>query len=164
MSLLDAFSQFKNGTRKSLLYNEEETLEKQAKHEEKNSKQADKDKKAKEDLKEPCHHCNGTGMEPGTEKSDKGALTCHTCLGRGWFKKRPVLNLKAKDEKQRKKRKVDSVGNKTKKRIIQLFLVEGLTIEEIGNKLSLEDWIIEQVISDLRNKLEDSLNKQNQED
>lgn len=157
MNLLAAFSEFKNGTRKSKMFKNEESDEKQKTSNEKNESNKDKAKKIKDSLKEKCEHCNGSGLLESTEDKNGKCLSCTQCLGRGYIKKRKKPNLKAK----KKKRDDNLIGKKAKKRIIKMFLDDGLTEEEISDKINIEEYLVKQVITDMKNKLEQRLNKNN---
>ena len=149
LNLLSAFISHKNGSKHSKRYKEEHKDEIVKESTEKNEKNIEKAKKIKDDLKIACPECDGTGEVEG--------YRCSFCLGRGYVKKRKKLNLKPK---KKDKREGNLIGKKKAKRIQTMFL-NGLTIEEISSKIKVEVFIVEQIIKDMKDKLEQSLNRNN---
>jgi hypothetical protein len=157
MSLLDSFIKFKTGQGKSKKLKQEKKDIKAKVSKDKQKKHQEADKKIKENNKEYCEFCNGTGIVEGTEDRNGKSLACTQCLGRGFIKKRKKLDLRPK---KKDKREGKLIGKKKAKRIQTLFFT-GLTIEEISSKVNIEEWIIKQVIQDMKDRLEQSLNKNN---
>ena len=150
MDLTKVFGDFKKGNRKSKLWQVEEKKRKQELREKKQKENLEKDKQQKDEHKRECDHCEGSGIEPDTD-----GYRCHKCYGRGYIKLRKPIS------KPKKRSQDKIVGKKLKKRIINFYLVDNMTPEEIGGKVNLETWIFENVIEDTKKTLEEALNRNN---
>lgn len=149
MDLRKLFGEHKAGNRKSKKLKDENRDKKSDLSESKNKKNIEKSKDIKDELKEPCECCQGTGETEG--------YRCSQCCGRGYIKKRRKLNLKSKKDT---KQESNLIGKKKAKKIQTMFF-NGLTIEEISAKLNIDEYLVKQIIQDLKDKLEQSLNRNN---
>ncbi len=158
MDLQRVFGEFKNGSRKSKLWKQEQKESKEQDSEKKRNANKKADEKNSRKIK--CETCNGTGVIEGTEDSKGKCLQCIDCLGRGFiYRKKEFPKAKFKD-KEVKKRQGKIVGKKKRAAILQYFL-DGYTEEEIAEKTSLSEFVVKDIIEDIKKKLTDSLNRNN---